>query len=157
MNTDSTKHPDDNKNKTTFRRVLICPIQSQLSFISGRQFIAIDGTFLKGFYSQTLLLAVTVDANGQYRLLTWAMVERNTKNMWKYCFRHFSYSVPQILNATIIIDQDKGLLSAEEMLGSNVAHLLCLHHLKCNFIQRWGQIHLSSFCGIANSTTNAKN
>jgi hypothetical protein len=48
------------------------------------------------------------------------------------------------------------MLSAEEMLGPNVTRLLCLHHLKCNFIQRWRWIHLSSFWRIANSTIDAE-
>ena len=134
---ETTPHVDDNI--TTFRRVFICPTQSQLSFITCKQFLAIDGTFLKGFYAQTLLLAVTVDANGQYLLLAWAVVESKNKNAWEYFFRHLSYSILQILNSAMISDRDKGLLSAEDILGPNVTRLLCLHHLKGNFIKHHGQ------------------
>ena len=116
--------------------------------------MAIDGTFLKGFYAQTLLLSVTVDANGQYLLLAWAVVESENKNSWEYFFQHLSYSIPQILNSTVISDRDKGLLSAEDILGPNVTRLLCLHHLKANFIKHYGRKHIALFWPIANATTN---
>lgn len=47
----------------SFQRVFICSIQSQLSFIQMQKFLAVDGTFLKSPFVQTLLLAVGIDAN----------------------------------------------------------------------------------------------
>lgn len=46
-----------------FQRVFICPKESRESFIHMRKFIAVDGTFLKARFIQTLLLAVGIDAN----------------------------------------------------------------------------------------------
>lgn len=53
-------HTINNENTIcpTFQRVFICPVQSQLSFIQMRKFLAVDGTFLKARFIQTLLLDV---------------------------------------------------------------------------------------------------
>lgn len=52
-----------------FPCLLICPSQSRESFRHCRRFIAIDGTFLKSKFRQTLLLAVSSDTNGNNLLL----------------------------------------------------------------------------------------
>ena len=57
-----------------FQWIFVCPAQSKTSFFSCHRFIAVDGTFLKTRFVQTLLLAVTIDANGHYLLLAWAIV-----------------------------------------------------------------------------------
>src|SRR5947209_6661786 len=44
-----------------FQRIFICPPTSSNSFQQCRQFLAIDGTFMKSAFVQTLLLAVAVD------------------------------------------------------------------------------------------------
>ena len=52
-----------------FQRVFICPAVSRTSFPFCRKFIAMDGTFLKGRFAQTLLLATTLEANHNILLL----------------------------------------------------------------------------------------
>jgi len=48
-----------------FRRIFIYPIESRSSFSYMRKFMAIDGTFLKARFVQTLFFAVGIDGNGQ--------------------------------------------------------------------------------------------
>lgn len=57
-----------------FQRVFICPVQSRSSFFQMWRFMAVDGTFLKSRFIQTLLLAVGIDVNGHNLLLAWAIV-----------------------------------------------------------------------------------
>lgn len=53
----------------TFQHVFICPLQSQSSCIHMRKFMAVDGTFLKARFIQTIFLAVGIDGNGKNLLL----------------------------------------------------------------------------------------
>ncbi len=58
-----------------FLRCFVCSEQSRTSFSLCRRFLAVDGTFLKARFVQSLLLAVTIDVNRQNTLLTWAVVK----------------------------------------------------------------------------------
>lgn len=72
----------------TFQRVFICPAESQQSFLHMRKFMAVDGTFLKARFVQTLLLAVGIDGNGKNLLLAWAVVESENKSSWTWFLMH---------------------------------------------------------------------
>jgi hypothetical protein len=124
---------EENPLKRVFQRVFICPHESQLAFKESPKIIAVDGTFLKGFFKQTLLLACGLDANGQYILYAWSVVESENTDAWRYFFSHLKRAIPQILEGSIISDRDKGLHSAEDVLGPAVTSLLCLEHLRRNF------------------------
>ena len=141
------------ENTAFFRRVFICPAESQLSFIQARKFIALDGTFLKAHFQQTLLLAACVDANNHYLLLAWAVVESENTESWRWFLNHLKNAIPQILDASIISDRDKGLLAAEDTLGNNVVRLFCLEHLRRNFIKSYSREYEGLFWRIANATT----
>lgn len=136
-----------------FRRVFVCPAESQLSFIQCRKFLAVDGTFLKAHFQQTLLLAVTVDANGHYLLLAWAIVESENTESWTYFFHHLRCAIPQVLDASIISDREKGLHHGMNVLGTHVTRLHCLEHLRQNFTRRYTQKNEDLFWRIANATT----
>jgi hypothetical protein len=151
--TGTTIHTENNHSTTTFQCVFICSPQLERSCISCQQYLAIDGTFLKCFYVQTLLLSVTVGANGLYLLLEWAFVESKNTNLWEYYVRHLHYCVLQILTSTIMSGLDNEMLSVEDFPGGNVTQLFCLLHLKANFIRHRDQKHVALFQRIANWTT----
>lgn len=142
---------DDN----CFQRVFVCPLQSQSSFIQMRKFVALDGTFLKARFVQTLLLAVGIDANNNVLILAWAVVESENKSSWVWFLNNLKQAIPQVMVATVISDRDKGLLAAEEVLGANVTRLICCFHLKSNFCKRYGRV-VGHFWPIANSKTMAQ-
>lgn len=122
-----------------FRRVFIAPAQSQTSFRQCRQFLAIDGTFLKAHYQQTLLLAVTVDGNGHCLILAWAIVESENAESWAYFFEHFKAAIPKAIKASIMSHRENGLHIGVHVLGPDIIRLHCLKHLHQNFIHCHGQ------------------
>jgi hypothetical protein len=62
-----------------FQRCFVCPPTSRTTFQHLRRLVAVDGTFLTGRFSLTLLLAVGIDANGQNVILAWAVVESDNR------------------------------------------------------------------------------
>lgn len=46
-----------------------------------RKFMAVDGTFLKAQFVQTLLLAIDIDANQKSLILAWTVVESENKEL----------------------------------------------------------------------------
>lgn len=116
-----------------FQRVFICPAESQLSFIQMRPFVALDGTFLKARFVQTLLLAVGIDGNGQNLILAWGVVESENTDSWTWFLERLKRAIPQVLEATFISDRDKGLMAADHVLGKGINRLICCFHLHQNF------------------------
>lgn len=104
-----------------FHRLFICPDVSRASFSFCRKFIAIDGTFLKGRFIQTLLLATTIDANHNILLLAWGIVESENVESWTYFLNHLMLAIPEILiqhpPTTLMTDRDKGLSTALASYG----------------------------------------
>lgn len=96
-----------------FQRIFICPNQSRQSFIHMRKFLAVNGTFLKSRFIQTLLFAVGIDGNGKNLPLAWAIVESENKDSWTWFFQHLKAAIPEVIGMTLISDRDNGLLSAE--------------------------------------------
>lgn len=98
--------------RTSFRfeRIFICPPTSRESFRHCRPFLAVDGTFTKTQYIQTLLLAVTIDADNHACILAWALVGGETKDSWRYFLLHLKSAIPKINqpNVTVMSDRDKG-------------------------------------------------
>jgi transposase-like protein len=99
------------------------------------RFVAVDGTFLKGRFVQTLLLAVSIDANGHNTLLAWGVVESENRLSWEWFFLHLQRAIPHVLTeaCTVISDRDKGLLEAERILSPVVETAWCCLHILANF------------------------
>jgi transposase-like protein len=131
---------------------------SRECFNLSRRFVAVDGTFLKARFIQTLLLAVGIDADGHNTILAWAVVESENRNSWEWFFRHLRRAIPTIsLEAcTLISDRDKGLLFAEPILGPLIMAARCCHHLKENFIEKFGRGLAPQFWAVARARTEAR-
>ena len=127
---------DDNRS-STFQRLFICPWQSRQSFQLMRKFIAVDGTFLKARFVQTLLLAVGIDANGNILLLAWRIVESENESSWRYFLEHLRKAIPESESMTLISDRDKGLMAADAVMGNGVARAFCCFYLKENFCKHF--------------------
>ena len=136
-----------------FLRVFICPYPSRSSFPFCRKFIALDGTFLKGRFIQTMLLATTLDANHNILLLAWAVVESENTESWRYFLQHLFAAIPEILTqqppTTIISDRDKGLNTAVSCYEPNIIPALCCFHLRENFTTKFGRGLTGVFWRIA--------
>lgn len=88
--------------------------------------MAVDGTFLKARFVQTLLLAVGIDANGNILLLAWGIVESENESSWRYFPEHLRKAIPESESMTLISDRDKGLLAADAVMGNGVSSSLLL-------------------------------
>jgi transposase-like protein len=117
--------------------------------------VAVDGTFLKARFIQTLLLAVGIDADGHNTILAWAIVESENRDSWEWFFRHLRRAIPSISQdaCTLISDRDKGLLLAEPILGPLVTAAHCCHHLKENFTEKFSRGLAPLFWAIARART----
>ena len=118
----------ENGYRSCFLRVFICPAESQLSFIQMRKFMALDGTFLKARFVQTLLLAVGIDANGKCLILASAVVGSENTASWTWFLENLKCTIPQSLSMTLISDRDKGLLAADTVMGNQVTRAICCFH-----------------------------
>jgi len=144
----------DNNGNHIFQRLFICPSQSRISFQSMRKFMAVDSTFLKARFIQTLLLAVGIDGNGNILLLAWGIVEGENASSWRYFLGHLRRAIPESESMTLISDHDKGLLAADEIMGDGVARAFCCFHLKENFCKRFTRGLEPHFWQIAHSKTS---
>jgi zinc finger SWIM domain-containing protein 3 len=97
-------------------------------------------------------------ANQKSFLLMWAIVESENTESWRYFFRHLTTAIPEIVNApaTVMSDRQKGLLTAEEVLGPNAIRLVCVEHLRKNFIKKAGRDLEHHFWSIANANDDAE-
>jgi hypothetical protein len=117
-NPGTTYHLVKDPETLRFQRVFICPITSHISLRYIRGLIAVDGTFLKGSFTQTLLLAVALDAENQILVLGWALVEAETESSCRWFLRRLKEAMPDFDDneTTLISDRDKGLISADTEL-----------------------------------------
>lgn len=119
-----------------------------------RRFVAADGTFLKGKFVQTLLLAVGIDANGHALILAWAVVESENAESWEYFFERLRITIPALKERfTFISDRDKGIEAAESTLGDGAIRALCCFHLEKNFTAKFGLGLRKLFWGVAKAKT----
>ena len=146
------------QNTNCFQRLFICPAESRESFQHCRHFIAVDGTFLKSKFIQTLLLAVTIDANGHTLLLVSAVVESENTSSGENILINLQLAIPKITTeaTTLLSDRDKALIAASEVLAPTVIRAFCCQHLKENFITRYGRGLATNFWSIARARTIAK-
>ena len=101
-----------------FSRVFVFPRKCiDNSFHNSRNFVALDGTFLKTRWAMVLLLAVGIDGDGKTMPLAWAVVESESTDTWTWFLENLQQCLPQIRTATIISDRDKGLIAAEGCLN----------------------------------------
>jgi len=96
-----------------------------------RKFMAVDGTFLKANFVQTLLFAVGIDANSKNLILVWGIVESKNTDSWSWFLSRLKAAIPESVGMTLISDHDKRLLNAQEVVyGSTITSLVCCYHLK---------------------------
>lgn len=99
-----------------------------------------DGTFLTGRFKLTLLLAVSIDADGRNVILAWAVVESENRDSWEYFLRLLRRCIPEIISerCVFISDRDKGLVEADVLLGENCVRAYCCKHIEGNLKDAYG-------------------
>lgn len=80
-------YPEGNPSATTrtFRRIYVCLGALKLGFQAGlRDFLGVDGTFLKGPYPGQVLTAVGLDSNNGIFPVAYAIVEAENTSYWTW-------------------------------------------------------------------------
>ncbi|CAL0310918.1 unnamed protein product [Lupinus luteus] len=110
------------------------------SFIEGFVFckpiLQVDGTFLTGKYTGTLLIASSQDGNRRIFPVAFAIVKGETKEAWEWFFYNLRTFVTPQPYICIISDRGTGLLGAlrtELPRWCNSKSVYCIRHLASNF------------------------
>ncbi|KAH0668592.1 hypothetical protein KY289_023085 [Solanum tuberosum] len=117
-------------------------------FQTCRPVISVDGTHMYGKYDIKLLIAVGIDGNDSILPLAFAIVDKESKEAWKWFFRNLSAHVIKNREGICVIsDREKGILTSLQELRRfqepQVFHRFCIRHLKSNFQSRFPNRDLS--------------
>ena len=126
-------------------------------FQTCRPVISIDGTHMYGKYEIKLLIAVGVDGNDNILPLAFGIVDKESKEAWKWFFRKLSaHVIKDREDICIISDRAKGILTSLSELWRlqepRAFHRFCLRHLKSNFQSQFPNRDLSNLMWRAATT-----
>nr|KAJ0191861.1 hypothetical protein LSAT_V11C800403850 [Lactuca sativa] len=109
----------------TFRRIYVSLGALKLGFKVGlRDFLGVDGTFLKGPYPGQVLTAVGIDSNNGIYLVTYAMEVVETTSSWTWFMELFGEGLALGANSkfTLTYDRQKGIILAVAHVFPNAEH-----------------------------------
>ncbi|CAI9301668.1 unnamed protein product [Lactuca saligna] len=124
----------------TFRRIYVCIGALKRGFAAGRRdFLGLDGAFVKGPYPCQVLFAVALDGNNGIYPLAYAVVESETLNSWTWFLSNLGDDLGLGTNSnfTFMTDRQKGLLPAIATLFPCAGHRYCLCHIHDNMKKNW--------------------
>ncbi|XP_069154454.1 uncharacterized protein [Solanum lycopersicum] len=126
-------------------------------FQTCRPIISIDGTHMYEKYEIKLLIAVGIDENDNILPLAFAIVDKESKEAWKWFFKNLSaHVIKDREDICVISDRAKGILTSLQELRRfqepRVFHRYCIRHLKSNFQSRFPNKDLSRLMWRAAST-----
>ncbi|XP_069143319.1 uncharacterized protein [Solanum lycopersicum] len=126
-------------------------------FQTCRPVISVDGTHMYGKYEIKLLIAVGVDGNDNILPLAFGIVDKESKEAWKWFFRKLSlHVIKDREDICIISDRAKGILTSLSELWRlqepRAFHRFCLRHLKSNFQSQFPNRDLSNLMWRAATT-----
>ncbi|CAI9281181.1 unnamed protein product [Lactuca saligna] len=107
--------PNPASETRTFKRIYIYLGTLKKGFLAGkRDYLGLDGTFMKGPYPGMILTTVGLDGNNCTYPLVYAVVEVENINSWTWFLRCLSDDIDLQANSnfTFISDRQKGLLQA---------------------------------------------
>ncbi|KAH9671509.1 SWIM-type domain-containing protein [Citrus sinensis] len=140
-----------------FRRFFVFFDASRRGFFGGcRQFIGIDGCFLKGPYKGVLLSAVSVDANYGIYPLAVCVVENENTESWVYFLEKLYEQIGCNYGEGLcfISDRQKGILNALDKVFPHALKRYCCRHIYANFKEKFLGVLLKKpfwqACRIAN-------
>ncbi|CAI9265894.1 unnamed protein product [Lactuca saligna] len=117
----------------TFRRIYVCIGALKRGFAAGRRdFLGLDGAFVKGPYPSQVLSVVALDGNNGIYPLAYAVVESETLNSWTWFLSNLGDDLGLGTNSnfTFMSDRQKGLLPAIATLFPCAEHRYCLRHIQ---------------------------
>ena len=118
-------------------------------FIHCKPVISIDGTHLYGKYEGKILIATTIDENGQIFPLAFAVVDKECTTSWRWfltCIREY---VTKRQGICLISDRHSSFKSAMGNTNDNpwwnppyAYHVYCLRHVISNFNKKFNDVKL---------------
>ncbi|CAI9304457.1 unnamed protein product [Lactuca saligna] len=137
---DVESEPNPDVETRTFRRMYVCLGALKQGFAAGkRDFLGVDGAFMKGPFHGQILSVVALDGNNGIYPLAYAVVEAETLNSWTWFLTHLGDDLRLASNSnfTFISDRQKGLSSAIADLFPCAEHRYCVRHIHENMRSRW--------------------
>ncbi|XP_052625000.1 uncharacterized protein LOC111916210 [Lactuca sativa] len=131
-----------------------------LGFKSGlRDFLGLDGTFMKGPYLGQVLTAVGLDSNNGIYPVAYAVVETESTSSWTWFLELLGKDLDLGPNSnfTFISDRQKGIIPAMEKVFPSAEHRFCLRHIQENMKKQWKGKDLSDQlweCGRATTVNH---
>ncbi|OMO59015.1 Transposase, MuDR, plant [Corchorus capsularis] len=115
-----------------FERMFICLDGFRKGFKNCRNFLGMDGCFLKSLTKGELLCAVDRDANNQMYPVAWALVEVECTDSWRWFIDLLAEELElgDGRGWTIMTDQMKGCDNAIDELLPHVEHRYCARHVR---------------------------
>ena len=125
-----------------FRRVFVGPHTSRSQYVHSIPFIALDGTYLRNCFKQTLLLAVGRNGNNESWIMAWAIVESENDDSWSWFVERLVQTIPKLADALtygsqtpcVISDRNSSLLKAILTFLPDVTDVYCCWHLLENVL-----------------------
>ncbi|KAI3709655.1 hypothetical protein L2E82_39421 [Cichorium intybus] len=104
-----------------------------------RDFLGLDGAFMKGPFPGQILTAVGVDSNNGIYPLAYAIVETENTRSWKWFLECLGDDLDLVANSnfTFISDRQKGLIPALAETFPCAEHRYCLRHIYENMRKTW--------------------
>ncbi|OMO85410.1 Transposase, MuDR, plant [Corchorus capsularis] len=129
-------HKDTVESPPLFQRYYICLNNLKRGFVLGcRQFLGLDGCWLKSLTKGELLVAVGRDGNNQMFPIAWALVEVESTDSWKWFLDKLMIDIDfrEGYGWVLMTDQMKGLDTAIESMLPMAEHRFCARHMYVNW------------------------
>nr|KAJ0201562.1 hypothetical protein LSAT_V11C600322270 [Lactuca sativa] len=141
-------HPETSLSITTrtFRRICVCLGALKLRFKVGfKDFLGLDGTFMKGPYPGQVLTVVGLDSNNGIYPITYEVVETESTSSWTWFLELLGEDLDLGANSnfTFISDRQNGIIPAIVKVFPSAEHRFCLRHIQENMKKQWKGKYLS--------------
>ncbi|XP_021979897.1 uncharacterized protein LOC110876021 [Helianthus annuus] len=140
-----------------FKRMYVCLAALKQGFKAlGRDFLGLDGAFMKAPFPGQILTAVGVDCNNGLYPVCYAIVESESLSSWTWFLELLGddLGLQRNSNFTFISDRQKGILPAITKLFPCAEHRYCLRHIHENMkLQFKGKLYKDKLWNCATATT----
>ncbi|KAL4556249.1 hypothetical protein LXL04_038894 [Taraxacum kok-saghyz] len=137
---DVVSDPDLSSTNRQFKRVYVCLGSLKKGFKAGvREYLGLDGAFMKGPFPGQILTAVGVDSNNGIYPVAYAIVEAETRHSWTWFLQCLQDDLDLYSNSnfTFISNRQKGILPAVSQVFPQAEHRFCLSHIHENMRKFW--------------------
>ena len=107
-----------------------------------RPVISVDGTFLKGKYHGTLLLATAHDGDNHLFPLAFGIVDSENDKSWLWFMERVRYAYGVREDLVIISDRNSSIPKAVHRVFPEAKYAVCMQHLWANVKSKFGKSYI---------------